>query len=422
MKAEIIAVGTEILLGEIVDTDSQYIAARLPALGIDLFWVTQAGDNLERVREALERARQRSDVIFTTGGLGPTEDDLTREAIAAVLGEEMRVEPSLEAHLRAFFARRSRPMPERNLKQATLIPSARAIPNSYGTAPGWWVEREGRVIIAMPGPPGEMRRMWEAEVEPELRRRAGGLVLVSRTLKTSDVTEGLVDELLGELKHAANPTVSVYSRADGIQVRIAAKAVDRQAAEALIAPVEAEARRALGDAVWGADDDTLESVVGAKQRRAHRQAGERGLTLATMESCTGGLLASTITDTPGSSDYFKGGLVSYATEMKLAWGVSREVVETYGVISAECAREMARVARERLSADVGIGVTGVAGPDQQEGKPVGTIHIALDDGSGDARVVSYQFAQSREMVKRRAVTTALSLLRRSLLQGRSTAS
>ena len=407
MKAEIIAVGTEILLGEIVDTDSQYIAARLPALGIDLFWVTQVGDNLPRAREALERARQRSDLIFTTGGLGPTEDDLTREAIAAMLGEEMRVEPSLEAHLHEFFARRGRPMPERNVKQATLIPSARAIPNAYGTAPGWWVEREGRVIIAMPGPPGEMRRMWEAEVEPELRRRAGGLVLVSRTLKTSDVTEGLVDELLGDLKHAANPTVSVYSRADGIQVRIAAKAADRHAAEALIAPVEAEARRVLGDAVWGADDDTLESVVGRLLR-------ERGFSLATMESCTGGLLASTITDAPGSSDYFKGGLVSYATEMKLAWGVSREVVETYGVISAECAREMARVARERLSADVGIGVTGVAGPDEQEGKPAGTVHIALDDGSGDVRVVSYQFAQSREMVKRRAVTTALSLLRRTL--------
>jgi len=408
MKAEIIAVGTEILLGEIVDTDSQYIAARLPALGIDLFWVTQAGDNLGRVREALERAWQRSDIIFTTGGLGPTEDDLTREAIAAALGEEMRVEPSLEGHLRAFFARRGRPMPERNVKQATLIPSARAIPNAYGTAPGWWVEREGRVIVAMPGPPGEMRRMWEAEVEPELRRRASGIVLVSRTLKTSDVTEGLVDELLGDLKHAANPTVSVYSRADGIQVRIAAKAADRHAAEALIAPVEGEARRALGDAVWGADADTLEGVVGRLLR-------DRSLTLATMESCTGGLLASTITDVPGSSDYFKGGLVSYATEIKLAWGISREVVETYGVISAECAREMARIAREKLSADVGIGVTGVAGPDEEEGKPVGTVHIALDDGSGEARVVSYQFAQSREMVKRRAVTTALSLLRRTLI-------
>jgi nicotinamide-nucleotide amidase len=409
MKAEIIAVGTEILLGEIVDTDSQYIAARLPALGIDLFWVTQVGDNLGRAREALERAWQRSDVIFTTGGLGPTEDDLTREAIAAMLGEEMRVEPSLEAHLREFFARRGRPMPERNIKQATLIPSARAIPNAYGTAPGWWVEREGRTIIAMPGPPGEMRRMWEAKVEPELRRRGGGIVLVSRTLKTSDVTEGLVDELLGDLKHAANPTVSVYSRADGIQVRIAAKAADRHAAEVLIAPVEAEARRVLGDSVWGVDADTLEAVVGQMLR-------ERGLTLAAMESCTGGLLASTITDVPGSSDYFKGGLVSYATEMKLAWGVSREVVERHGVISAACAREMARVARERLSTDVGIGVTGVAGPDEQEGKPAGTVHIALDDGSGEAKTLSYQFAQSREMVKRRAVTTALSLLRR--LMGR----
>ena len=408
MKAEIIAVGTEILLGEIVDTDSQYIAARLPALGIDLFWVTQVGDNLPRVRAALERASQRSDLIFTTGGLGPTEDDLTREAIAAMLGEDMTVDPALEAHLHEFFARRGRPMPERNVKQATLIPSARAIPNAYGTAPGWWVEREGRVIIAMPGPPGEMRRMWEAEVEPELRRRAGGFVLVSRTLKTSDVTEGLVDELLGDVKHGANPTVSVYSRADGIQVRIAAKAADRHAADALIAPVEAEARRLLDDAVWGADADTLEGVVGTMLR-------ERGSSLATMESCTGGLLASTVTDVSGSSDYFKGGLVSYATEMKLAWGVSRGVVETYGVISAECAREMARVARERLSADVGLGVTGVAGPDEQEGKPAGTVHIALDDGSGDVRVVSYQFTQSREMVKRRAVTTALSLLRRNVL-------
>ncbi|MGA2285151.1 MAG: competence/damage-inducible protein A [Dehalococcoidia bacterium] len=409
MKAEIIAVGTEILLGEIVDTDSQLIASRLPALGIDLFWVTQVGDNLGRARDALERAWQRSDLIVTTGGLGPTEDDLTREAIAAMLGEEMRVEPALEADLRAFFARRSRPMPERNVKQAMLIPSARAIPNAYGTAPGWWVEREGRFIIALPGPPDEMRRMWQTEVEPELRRRSQGVVLVSRTLKTSDLTEGLVDELLGDLKHSPNPSVSVYSRADGIQVRIAAKASDRHAAESLIAPVETEARRLLGDAVWGADDDTLEAVVGRLLR-------ERGLTLATMESCTGGLLASTITDVPGSSDYFKGGLVTYATEMKLAWGVSREVVEEHGVISPECAREMARAARERLAADVGIGVTGVAGPDEQEGKPVGTVHIALDDGSGDVRIVSYQFAQSRAMIKRRAITTALSLLRRTVHQ------
>ncbi|MCJ7491673.1 MAG: competence/damage-inducible protein A, partial [Dehalococcoidia bacterium] len=160
MKAEIIAVGTEILLGEIVDTDSQYIAARLPALGIDLFWMTQVGDNLPRVREALERSWQRSDVIFTTGGLGPTEDDLTREAIAAMLGEGMTVDPALEQALRDLFARRSRPMPERNVKQATLIPSAKALPNPVGSAPGWWTEKDEHVIISMPGVPREMYRMW----------------------------------------------------------------------------------------------------------------------------------------------------------------------------------------------------------------------------------------------------------------------
>ena len=407
MKAEIIAVGTEILLGEIVDTNSQYIAARLPALGIDLLWVTKVGDNPARLEEALRRAWQRSDLVLSSGGLGPTEDDLTRESIAAVLGEEMRVDPALEEHLRALFARRRFPMPEGNLKQATLIPSARAIPNAYGTAPGWWVEREGRVIVALPGPPGEMRPMWEGAVEPELQRRSSGVILVSRTLKTADLSEGRVDELLGELKRTPNPTVGVYARADGIHVLIAAKAPDRQAAQALIAPIEGEARRLLGNAVWGTDDDTLEQVAGNLLR-------ERGLTLATMESCTGGLLASTITDAPGSSAYFKGGLVSYATEMKLAWGVSRAVVEEHGVISAECAREMARVARERLQADIGIGVTGVAGPELQEDKPVGSVHIALDDGSVPARVVSYRFPQSREMIKRRAVTTALALLRRAL--------
>jgi len=409
MKAEIIAVGTEILLGEITDTNSSYIAARLPALGIDLYWISQVGDNLGRLSEALARAWGRSDLTIATGGLGPTEDDLTREAIAATLGEAITVDAAMEQALRDRFAQRRIKMPERNVKQASLIPSARAIPNPRGTAPGWWVERDGRILIAVPGPPGEMRRMWEREVEPELRRRTGGGVLVSRTLKTVGVTEGGVDEMLGELLRSTNPSVGVYSRADGIHVRIAAKAAGREEAETLIAPLEAEARRVLGDAVWGVDDDTLEKAVGAMLR-------ERGLTLATMESCTGGLLASTITDVPGSSDYFRGSLVSYATEVKIALGVSREVVERHGVISGECAREMARVARERLAADIGIGVTGVAGPDAQEEKPAGTVHVALDDGGGTPRVVSYAMPQARADVKRRAATTALSLLRRTLLE------
>jgi nicotinamide-nucleotide amidase len=367
------------------------------------------GDNLGRLAEVIGRAWARSDVVLTTGGLGPTEDDLTREAIARVLGEEPHVDPELEQALREFFARRGVQMPESNVKQATLIPAARAIPNPRGTAPGWWVERDRHVVVAMPGPPTEMRRMWEAEVAPELARRQPGAVLAVRTLKTIGMGEGTVDEMVSPLLKSRNPSIGVYARADGIQLRIAAKAASVEEARRLIAPVEAEARRILGSAVWGADDDTLAGAVGAMLR-------ERGLTLATMESCTGGLLASTITDVPGSSDYYKGGLVSYATEMKIAWGVDRQVIAEHGVISTECAQAMARTVRDRLGADVGIGVTGVAGPDPQEEKPVGTVHVAVALGEGPPQTVSYVFAQGREAVKRRAVTTALALLRRALLE------
>ncbi len=408
VKAEICSIGTEILLGEILDTNARYIASRLPGLGIDLFYMSQVGDNMERLTEVIGRAWGRSDLVVTTGGLGPTEDDLTREAIAAVLGEESNVDPELERQLREFFARRGASMPERNVKQATLIPSARAIPNPRGTAPGWWVERDGRIIVAMPGPPAEMERMWEEEVAPELERRHPGAVLVARTLKTVGLGEGHVDELLSPLLKSTNPSIGVYARADGVQLRIAAKAPSREEARRLIEPVEEEARRILGNIVWGSDDDTLESVTGDMLR-------QYGLSLATMESCTGGLLADTITNLPGSSGYFRGGLVSYATELKIEWGVDPEVIARHGVISAECAREMARAARERLGADVAIGITGVAGPDPQEGHPPGTIHIGLDAGFSVPQSVSYHFAQGRAAVKRRAVTTALALLRRALL-------
>ncbi len=408
MKAELISIGTELLLGEILDTNAQYIAARLPALGIDLFYMSKVGDNLDRIAEVTERAWGRSDFVVTTGGLGPTEDDLTREGIAQALGESMTVDAELAQQLREFFARRGATMPERNLKQAALIPSARAIPNPRGTAPGWWVEREGRVIVAMPGPPSEMERMWEQEVAPELERRRPGAVLVARTLKTAGLGEGHIDELVSPLLKSTNPTIGVYARADGVQLRIAAKAATSEAARRLIEPVEAEVRRLLGTIVWGADGDTLESVTGELLARY-------GLTLGTMESCTGGLLANTITNVPGSSAYFRGGLVSYATEMKVAWGVDPEVIAEHGVISAECAGDMARAARERLGVDVAIGITGVAGPEPQEEKPPGTVHIGLDAGFTVPQTISYHFAQGREAVKRRAVTTALALLRRTLV-------
>jgi nicotinamide-nucleotide amidase len=409
MRAEIISIGTEILLGDILDTNAQYLASRLPALGIDLHWMTQVGDNLGRLREAIRRAWDRSDLILLTGGLGPTEDDLTREAIAAVLDEPLSVNAELEAQLRAFFAGRGIVMPERNVKQAALIPSSRPIANPRGTAPGWWVEREGRILVAMPGPPVEMERMWEKEVAPRLAKLAAGEVIISRTLKTAGIGEGSVDEMVSSLLGSANPSLAVYAKADGVHLRITAKAASQDEARRLIAPMEEEARAILGNAIWGADDDTLEATVGAMLR-------ERGLSVATMESCTGGLLASTITDVDGSSSYFKGGFVAYTAEMKIALGVDEGLVRRQGVVSQEVALDMARAARQRLEADFGIGVTGVVGPDPPPGgKPVGTIHIGLDDPDRSGQAISYTFAQSRAAIKRRAVTTALFLLRRALV-------
>ncbi|HEY8173282.1 MAG TPA: competence/damage-inducible protein A [Dehalococcoidia bacterium] len=411
MKAEILSIGTEILLGEIVDTNAQYIASRLPAMGIDLYFKAVVGDNLDRLTETIGRARERSDVVICTGGLGPTEDDLTREAICAVLQEEPRVDTDLEANLRAFFERRGYAMPERNVKQCWVIPSARPIPNPRGTAPGWWAERDGKIIVAMPGPPTEMSRMWENEVAPELARRSSGSILVTRTLKTTGIGEGTVDEMVSALLKSTNPSIGIYARADGVHLRIAAKAPEEQGAWQLIRPVEEDARRILGPAIWGADDETFESTVGAMML-------ERGVKLATMESCTGGLLASTVTDVSGSSAYFSGGFVTYQTQMKIEYGVDPAVIEEYGAISPECAREMARAARERLEASVGVGITGIAGGEEQEGKPPGTIHIAIDAMWDAPRSMSYVFPQGRQAVKRRAVTTALTLLRQSLLEYR----
>ncbi len=411
MKAEIISIGTEILLGEIVDTNSAYVAARLPALGIDLYYKHTVGDNLERLVDVLKRARDNNDLVICTGGLGPTEDDLTREAIAAAHEETPSIDPALEDDLRALFARRGNTnMPERNLKQAWLIPSAHAIPNPRGTAPGWWAERDGKIVIAMPGPPAEMNRMWNEEVAPALLARHPGTVLVKRTLKTVGIGEGMVDEMLSPLLKSTNPSIGIYARADGVHARLAAKAERPEDAEALIKPVEEEMRRILGPAVWGTDDETLESTLG-------KMLVERGLTLAAMESCTGGLLSDVITNVPGSSRYFRGAIVSYATEIKEKMGVDHAIIAKHGVVSAETAAAMAAAVRGQLGADIGIGITGVAGPDPQDGVPVGQVYIALDGGEHlPGQALSFQFAQSREAIKRRAVTQALMLLRRALME------
>jgi nicotinamide-nucleotide amidase len=412
MKAEIISIGTELLLGEITDTNASYLASQLPLLGIDLLWVTQVGDNMGRLKECLERAWGRSDIVLTTGGLGPTEDDITHEAIAALFNEEPKVDSELERNLREFFTRRKFVMPENNLKQAMLIPSARAIPNPRGSAPGWWIEKKSHgdkphFLISMPGPPAEMQRMWEKEVFDSLRKLVQTDVIISRTIKTLTMTESGLAEKVGPLLSSANPSIGIYAKPDGIHLRITAKAGSNEETRGMIARHEVSVRSLIGDIIWGYDDETLEGMIG-------KLLSEKGLTLATMESCTGGLLSNTITDVPGSSAYFKGGFITYTNEAKVACGVDPGLIALHGAVSPAVAADMARAARARLQANIGIGITGVAGPTEMEVKPAGTVFIAIDNGK-ELKLIEGRYPPLRHQVKRRAAYHALYELRRMLL-------
>ena len=403
VRAEIISCGTELLLGHITDTNASFLAQSLSALGIDLYFVSQVGDNQGRIVETLKRAWERSDLIIMTGGLGPTEDDLARESISALLGETMQVDPKLEAELRGMFAARNARMPERNVKQATLIPSAEALPNPRGTAPGWWVEKDKHIIVAMPGVPREMYRMWEQEAIPRLKPYTGGLIF-TRILRVSGLGESAVEERLDGLIHSTNPTLATYAKSDAIDVRITAKAETSEEAERQVAEMEVQVRQILRHHIFGTGKDTLQSVVGALLQ-ARQQS------LAVMESLTGGLLSSTITDVPTSSRHFIGGVTAYSIKVKEQMGVPHEVIEQYGTISEETARAMAHAIRERFETDFGLGIAGVAGPDMQEDKPVGTVYIAIEGPEGVVTGMGPGWRGSREDNKRVAALAALNLLR-----------
>lgn len=335
MKAEIVSVGTELLLGMINDTNAQYLCQQLADIGVDVYWISQVGDNLERAVEILDRASTRSDAVLITGGLGPTEDDLTREAIAAMMSETMTVDPELERQLRALFASRNRPMPERNIKQATLIPSATGLPNPIGTAPGWWVERNGHVLACMPGVPAEMRLMWETHVRPRLKQRAGAGVLVTSTVRILGVGEGGVEEQLGDLIHQTNPTVATYAKPDGVQVRISAKAFDEAAARMLIAPTLVKVRDIFRGNVFGGDDETLGAMVAE-----HLGRWKWGLTSA--ERNTVGALSAEIAGDATLAPHFRGGFL-LGTGSPFA-------------IDGMNAVEVAMAARLQLNAEVGVAV------------------------------------------------------------------
>ena len=408
MKAEIIATGTEILLGEIVDTNTSFLAGELANLGIDIHFTSSVGDNHDRLSDILCQAWQRADIIFTTGGLGPTQGDITRDVIAAFMQEKAYVDDNLKQNLMDFFSRMGVEMPENNIKQATLIPSAEALLNPLGTAPGWWVEKDGKIIIALPGPPREMKPMWHNQVVPRLQKQSSSII-VSRILKTWGLSEGKVDELLTPFLSSANPTVAIYARYDGIILRITAKSVEENSAREMIAVMETDIKQVMGNYIWGEDEETIAGVV-------MRLLAEKGLTLAVCESMTSGFLTYTLASAAGESPYFKGGIVFNRSESKVALGLEPELL-VKGV-SQMTAAAIASLARVKLNTNIGIGLDGDASSIgnitlAQSTKP-GKVFIAIDMGRGERNVLLDYSGRPPHLV-RRATQQSLFTMRNLLL-------
>ncbi len=405
MQAEIIPVGTEILLGNIVDTDSSFLANQLPLLGIDLFYISTVGDNQKRLIDTLRQAWKRADLIITTGGLGPTQDDITREAISELVGEEPTVDDKLWQELQDLLRRYLGEIPESNMKQATTIPSAKIIPNHMGTAPGWWVEKDNHIIIALPGPPEEMKLMWHESILPLLKQRLTGEIILSRIIKTFRLSEAKVDELVAHISKLSNPTLATYIKPDGVYLRITAKAREKAEAKRLIAQSEEQIRDVLSPNIWGVDEDTLDSVIGKMLRT-------KNLSLATMESCTEGLLCSTIAGGRESRTYFKGGLLACSDEAKTVYGVDVSIIERFGKESPQLAEAMAETARRNLKTDIGMGVGGSINPNKNSGDAF----IGLSSDTFE-QTFTHKLRGNLSRMKQRAVYAALFDLRKVLLEG-----
>jgi len=410
MRAEILSVGTELLLGQIVDTNAAYIARALADLGIDVFFKQTVGDNPQRIQEALRLALSRADAVLITGGLGPTEDDLTVDAVAAALGEELVEDAAVVEHVRAFFAARGRRPTSNVFKQALVPRSARVIPNGRGTAPGIHLERDGRMIFIMPGVPYEMDAMMREYVLPALRERAGGDVIRSVVLRVTGEGESAVEMRIKDLLAHTTPTIAPYAKLGEVHLRLTAKGPADTVARQLVEG-ERRVRERLGDLIYGRDDELLEQVVG-------RMLVARGETLAVAESCTGGLLAQRLTSIPGSSAYFLEGIVAYSNAAKTdLLDVPQAMLEAHGAVSAEVAEAMAEGIRRRAGATYGLSITGVAGPTGgTEEKPVGLVYLGLaSGGGGQHRRLTFGSQPGRTGIRHLAAQAALNLLRLHLL-------
>lgn len=404
MIVEVVAVGTELLLGQIVNSNTATIGAALAERGLDAHFQQTVGDNIGRIAEAIRIGLGRADAVILTGGIGPTQDDLTREAVCLALGREMVFSQEYAARLETWWAKRGRQMPAGNLRQAFHPAGAELLSNPRGTAPGLAIDEGGKLLFCVPGVPSEMEHLLSAEVLPRLVAAAGeDEAIVSRLLRTWGLAESDVAERLDDLyRGSTNPSIAFLATASEIKVRITAKAGSRADAGRMIQPVEDEIRSRLGDVVFGADDETIERVL-------LRLLSDLGLTIGTAESMTGGLVTARLTDIPGASAVVKGGLVAYQSEVK-----QRLLGDTPGPeVSEETAVEMAEGVRELLQVEVSVSVTGSAGPQPLE-QPPGTVVIAVatPDGTRARRII---FSGDRERVRAYATTAALQLTRLALI-------
>ncbi|ARC83378.1 hypothetical protein U732_2292 [Clostridium argentinense CDC 2741] len=410
MIAEILCVGTELLLGDIVNTNAQYLARRLSELGVFVYHQSVIGDNPERLKEAYKLAFSRSDLVITTGGLGPTKDDLTKEVAFEYFGKESVLHKESLKIIQGYFNKLGKPMSESNKKQAYFPEDAVILPNNNGTAPGCIIDEEGKILITLPGPPKEMKPMFEEAAVPYLLKYQDG-ILVSKVLRVIGVGESEAADMLSDIiDNQTNPTVAPYAKDGEVTFRITAKSHSEEEGYELIKPIEEKVRKILGDRVYGEGETSLEEVLA-------EMLVKNNLTIATAESCTGGMIAAKLINYSGISSSFLEGAVTYSNESKIRrLGVNKNTLETYGAVSSETAEEMVSGITKTSGADIGISITGIAGPSGgTEEKPIGLVYIGLSI-KGEIIIKKLNLAGNRQKIRERATNIALNLLRRELLK------
>jgi len=413
MKAEIVSTGTELLLGETINTSAHYVAGKLSSLGIEVDYHTTVGDNPERLEQVLRQAIGRSDLVVTTGGLGPTVDDLTKELVAKVLDIKMELDPSSLDQIKQFFGRRKAPMPKNNEKQAYFPTESKILPNPIGTAPGAIIEKNGKTVIILPGPPFEMTPMFDNFVWPVLQStiKPEAERMNERVLKVFGMVESAIEEVLADLMNLPNFSMALLAKRAEMHIRLVARSTAKSSAEAekVLDSAEKDIRRRLGNKVFGRDQETMLGIVGQLLKKEK-------YTIATAESCTGGLLGAAFTQEPGSSEFYLGGVVSYSNALKQKLlGVSEESLAKYGAVSEEVAKEMAQGIRSKAGSDFALSTTGIAGPDGgSDEKPVGLVYIGLATPEG-VIAEKIQLYGERESVRQLTVQAALNKVRLHML-------